>query len=196
MKQFVCAALMGLSIILLATACEGDASAPQANASATDSASPPSPSPEVTRPPKPRPQTGRLEGTFALKYLLIQSDIPDSAQVEQHRWKFMPSCREGGSCNARVESLTNDWKATASWRGGLYRWARSVKKAYTCGSGGSVDYNIDATYEYSIRGQKVRWDGENWVISSFRGTVLAKGLKGCGLSGPPQQKWAILGRVQ
>jgi hypothetical protein len=67
----------------------------------------------------------------------------------------------------------------------LVSLARGIKKAYTCGSGGSVDYNIDATYEYTIRGQKVWWDGGNWVISSFRGTLLSNGLRGCGLSGLP-----------
>jgi hypothetical protein len=173
-----------------------DGAEPQANASPSASSTSPSPSPQVTRPHKPRPQAGRLEGTYKVRYTLIVSDIPDSAPIERNRWRILAACREGGSCNARVESVNNDWKASAAWRGGLYRWARNVKKAYTCGSGGNVDYNIDATYEYSIRGQKVRWDGENWVISSFRGTFVSKGLRGCGLSGPPQQRWAIIGKLQ
>lgn len=180
-----CLLLLGLAI-MVGTACEGDDSSPQAAVSPTESPSSASPSPQVARPPKPKPKAGRLEGKYLAKYSLIQSDIPGSAQHEKNHWAITPSCKEGGSCNARVESLNNDWKATAAWRGGLYRWARSINNAYTCGSGGTVDYNIDATYEYTIKGRKVRWDGENWVISSFQGTLLAKGLRGCGAIRSPK----------
>lgn len=195
MQSLLRTIFLGVPVILLSVSCE-DGPALQASGSPIASSPTASASPEVTRPQKPRAQAGRLEGMYSVKYTLILSDIPDSARVQQNRWRTSAACKTGGSCNARVESLNNRWKATAAWRGGLYRWARSIKNVYTCGSGDNVNYNIAATYEYSIRGQKVRWDGENWVISSFRGTLVSKGLRGCGLSGPPQQKWAILGRLQ
>lgn len=66
---------------------------------------------------------------------------------------------------------------------------------YTCGSGGEIDYYIDATFEYSIRGRRVRWGGSDWIISRFEGTLTSKGLAGCGLAGPPQEKYAIEGRL-
>jgi hypothetical protein len=154
-----------------------------------------SPTPIAKRPHKPVADNGRLNGTYVVKYTLISSDIPESNRVEQNRWRIHARCKEGGSCNARVESLTNNWKATAIWRRGNYRWARTIKKSYTCGSPGNVDYYIDATYEYSINGERVRWNGTNWVIASFSGTFTSKGLRGCGLSGPPEEKYAIQGKL-
>ena len=176
---------------------EAEAGSPSPVISATPTASPttPSISPEPTRPPKPRPQNGRLEGTYSVKYTLISSDIPGSTRVEQHRWRIDARCKTGGSCTARIESRNNDWKASAAWRGGLYRWARTIHKVYTCGSGGTVDYRINATYEYSIRGTRAKWDGSEWVIASFRGTFTSKGLRGCGLSGPPEEKYSLQGKI-
>lgn len=152
-------------------------------------------SPKPTRLPKPRPQSGRLDGSYFVKYTLISSDIPGSPRIQRSRWQIDARCKSGGSCTARVHS-NKKWNATAAWRGGLYRWARTIAKAYTCGSGGNIDYTIDATYEYSIRGTRVKWDGTDWVIASFRGTFTSKGVRGCGLSGPPEEKYSILGKLK
>jgi hypothetical protein len=129
-------------------------------------------------------------------YTLISSDIAGSLRVEHNRWHVDARCPQGGSCNVIVESLNNDWKVTGTWRKGNYRWARSIKKAYTCGSGGNVDHYIAATYEYTIHGQKVKLVDGEWVISSFDGTFFSKGLSGCGLSGPGSEKYAIQGKLK
>jgi hypothetical protein len=183
---------------MLAVGCDEGESADTTNRSpsgATATTPIETPSPADERPPKPRPQAGRLDGRYAVKYTLISSDVPEPERVQQHRWRFEARCRVGGECNARLESTSGDWRATAIWRRGLYRWARSINKAYTCGSGGEIDYYIDGTYEYSIRGRKVRWTGDDWAISRFEGTLTSKGRRGCGLSGPPQQKYAITGKI-
>ena len=189
-----------LAVLLLGAACESsEKSASPSPSAATSSAPAPTPaassSPTPTRPAKPPVRAGRLEGEYTVKYTLLASDVPGSARVEQNRWRLSARCREGGSCNARLESLNNEWKATAIWRRGEYRWARSIRHAYTCGPGDDVDYYIDATYQYVIEGDRVRWNGEDWVITAFSGTFVSKGLRGCGLSGPPEERYAISGRL-
>jgi hypothetical protein len=193
-----CLGLLISLLVVLTTSCSGGGAGDTSGVSTPSPISTPtvpSPPPE-TRSPKPPDQDGRLEGTYIVKYTLLSSNIPGSDRVEQNRWKIEARCKEGGSCNVRVESLTNRWKSTGIWRKGNYRWARSISRAYTCGSSGNVDYYIGATYEYSIRGQRLRFVDGEWVISSFDGTLDSRGVRGCGLSGTAEEKWAIQGKLK
>jgi hypothetical protein len=166
----------------------GPTTSPSPTASATTS-------PTSSSPERPPVHEARMEGKYAVKYRLLSSNVGGSAEVEQNKWIAESRCRTGGACSVRWESLTNNWKSSSVYRKGDYRWARSLKAAYTCGSGGTVDYNIGATYSYSITPTKEALVREEWTVTRFDGTFSTIGTRGCGLSGAPKERYAISGTL-
>lgn len=153
------------------------------------------PTPAVEqRPEKPRPSQGRLDGTYLVRFTPIQSNVGPTDDFDPTvEWTFNAKCRTGGACNARIES-ENGWKALSTWRrSGSYRWSRGSNRAFTCTTGGNVE-NLPASIDYVMRGEIVRWNGEEWVISSFRGTVTIKSSTTCGFS-TPMTRDSIRGRL-
>jgi hypothetical protein len=98
-----------------------------------------------------------------------------------------------GPCDAKLLSLSGHYRRRAvHLKAGLH-WTHQVDKNWTCGSGTVVDYYIGATYGVSIHAVELALVDGQWVVSRFRGVEVDRGLRGCGLSGPPLEKWAVRG---
>ena len=192
--------LFVLACLLLAVGCTDDSlpvdgSGVIPSGSEASASSLPTASPSPTPPEKPTVRNARLEGKYSLKFTLLTTTVGGSNDIDKYTWRIEARCKEGGACPVRVQSLTNKWTASAVFRKGGYQWARSVNAAYTCGSGSTVDYNIDANYTYEITSRRQALIGEEWTVTRFDGTFSANGTKGCGLSGPPKERYAITGSL-
>lgn len=193
--------LFALACLLLAAGCTSDDSLPVDGSGVIPSGSEasasglPTASPSPTPPEKPTVRNARLEGKYFVKYTLLTSNVGDTNDTEKNNWRIEARCKQGGACPVRVQSLTNKWTASAVFRKGRYQWARSLHAAYTCGSGSTVDYNIAANYTYEITSRRQALIGDEWTVTRFDGTFSANGTKGCGLSGPPKERFAITGSL-
>jgi len=132
-----------------------------------------------------------------VKYLLVNSNIPGTPQLETRVWNMTPLCRRGGRCDVVVESSHGaKWKARALFSSGGYRWGRTVPGAFTCGSGSTVDYTVSGVVAYTIHVTGLALRGNVWVASRFEGFLSSKGTKGCGISGLALERQAIRGHLR
>jgi len=173
-----------------AIACTASAEVATESASPTTQSPSSTPSPSPTPPPKPKVKEARVEGRFSVTYVLLSADIPGTEAFDRIRWRMRPLCPSKGACDVVVTSA-NGWHARAAFLKGGYQFSRTIKKAYTCGSGDDVDYYIDATYDYAFRVSQMKLIDNEWRATKFKGIFHAKGSRGCGLSGPPEERDAI-----
>jgi hypothetical protein len=184
------------TLLLLSAACSsgaGDGSGTAAGATAK--ATPPvvtvTPSQEP-EPAKPKsPKLARLDGTYKVTFILVHSTLPDSPAKDTAQWKFTPKCKSHGGCDATLKSISGHYQVRAPFIKNKYRFSQRVPKAFTCSSGGSVDYYItsvrDATFEIS---KMKLLDGE-WTATRLEGSEDEHGTRGCGFQGSVEQRYVI-----
>ena len=127
-----------------------------------------------------------------MKFTLIRSDLPDTAEVEHATWRITPTCGAGGGCDVRLRSVSGEYDAQVAFVNGRYRFARRFEKDFACGSGGEVDYYITGVREYVFKVVKMKLlDGE-WTATRFEGIDVEKGTRGCGSSAPPEKRYAFV----
>lgn len=148
---------------------------------------------------KPPLKDTRVEGTFRVTYTRLTANVSGSQKKTQRTWVLTPKC-QGGGCDVLVESYSKHipgphWSSKALLLKDGYQFSRNEPKAYTCGSGGNVDYWIPAVYSYSFEVTKSKLVDGMWVAIQVQGEIGSRGTRGCGLSGPPEEKHAIRGRL-
>ena len=183
-------------LALLLASCTGSAAGPE-NSSAGASA-PVAYSPSPSAPPRPSgPGQARLEGTYAIVYRLVHSNVSGSTQVERRTWIFTPSCRKG-ACSARLDSSipgskTGDWHARAIFVKGRYRWSRSIQ-AFTC-TIGSTTNPVRANLTYVIKPAAMKLIDGLWIVTRFSGEIDSEGVSSCGFLGTPQERQIVKGTL-
>jgi hypothetical protein len=66
-----------------------------------------------------------------------------------------------------------------------------VRKGYTCGGGGNIDYYISIVLSYSFRVTKMRLIGDEWIATKLEGIHDEDGTRGCGLEGAAHARYAL-----
>jgi hypothetical protein len=187
-----------LAVSLVACSSRPSTVAATPSASPSPSGAPPSPSPTPTRPPKPkRPGETRLEGTYAVSYLLVHSTVTGSVRHEVRIWTIAPNCKKG-PCTSLIKSSTPGkpanknwtWQARATYVKGRYRWTRNSAGFYVCGA-----TSLASRFEYSIQITKIKLVDGQWVGSRFTGVLETKALESGGCLGLADERQIIKGKL-
>jgi hypothetical protein len=154
----------------------------------------PSPSPSPTPPPKPaNPARSRLEGTYAVTYRLVSTNVEGLAQLETRTWVFKPACAKG-PCTSRIDSdvpkSKDDWHARAVYVKGRYRWTRQIKGYYECDG-----KPLATNFEYSLQSTKLKLVDGQWIGSRFTGVLISKSLESGGCFNLAEERQIIKGKL-
>lgn len=138
-------------------------------------------------------------GTFKMSYIRLSSNVSGLANVEKRTWVVTPKCDQG-ACDIEVQSYyrkppSPHWTKVGLLTKGGYAFSRNDSQAFTCGSGGNISYYIPAVYSYTFAVTKMALIGGEWVATQVQGELNSRGTRGCGLSGPPEEKEAIRGTL-
>jgi hypothetical protein len=154
----------------------------------------PSPSPSPVPAPKPKnPGQASWLGTYKVNYNTVHSTVSGSDLHQVWKWTTTPNCRNG-PCTTLVES-SGKWQARAAYVKGHYRWARTIRNAYSC-TIGSTTTNINATGEYVVRPSAMRLVDGAWVVSRFSGSAEFRGHKSGGCVPLPEERTIIKGKLR
>lgn len=181
-----------LMVLLVAVSCTKNSDGQAASSPSVTSA-------PTTAPPPQKPKNAsqaRLEGRYKVAEILVTTQIPQKGKPDRSTWRTVPLCKKGGGCDSRITS-TNRWSDRAAYLAGRYRWSRTIKKLYTCGSPGNIDYYITGIYDYDITIDKMALVRDEWVGASFDGTLIGRATRGCGFSMGSNvwEKWTIHGTL-
>ena len=156
----------------------------------------PSVSPVSQRPPKPRkPSLARLEGTFAVKYTLVRSNVSGADPNSVYTFAFEPNCARG-PCTTKVTARgAKGYSARMVFVRGRYRFARVDREAYTCDAG-TTTVNIPANKAYVLQGTSMRLIDGQWVISRFTGQATFDGTKGGGCFPVASERYILKGTLR
>jgi hypothetical protein len=123
----------------------------------------------ATKTPVPPTSEARLEGTYAMTFTLLSSNITNPGpSVTKGKWRLTPLCGKG-PCDAKMESISGKYEVRLAWIPSAqhYRGAVQRKSFFGCGT-----VNLDATAQVTVDADNAKVISGSWVATQIRGQVV------------------------
>lgn len=118
------------------------------------------------RTPVPPKTEARLDGEYAVAFVVVESTLSGDQSSPPGRWRFKPVCGSG-PCDAQLHSITGKYSMRLAFfpRNGKYEGVGIQKNGLTCNGVGE-----DAKIDLVVRVKAARVIAGSWMATRITGT--------------------------